>query len=550
MNFQRVFIGGVVGALLMMTAHGASPGDVAATFDSPCRYPAGLAADGEHLYVLDWRSAKIHVVSPTDGSAVRVLDAPTLRPSGITAANGRLMISDDHTGKVHVFNPQTGVVETTFAAPGEQPVGLAYADDAVYLLEGRSGRIYKVLPEDGTILAYFDAPSKRCTCLAFDGRYLWATDRYADELYRVDPQRDGMVVGIIDTPGAHPTGIDWAGGQLWNVDFQTRKLYRLNIATDTPYALDEPRTARVTLEWTLYNYGPGAVRDVFAAFALPMTLPQQTVLSEPEFTTPPTGNATDRWGQQFATYEIPSVAAGERMTLSYSVDARVSKIRYLIDPDQCGTLADIPGDIRAAYTADGARYRVDSPFIREAVQKIVGDERNPYWIARKIFNHMIHEIEYEMVGGWDVPEVVLKRGTGSCSEYTFALIALCRAAGLPARYQGAIVVRGDDASIDEAFHRWAQVYLPNYGWVPVDANAGDKPQLADQARGFGELSNRFLITTQNGGASEQLAWGYNVHATWQTEGYANVAEENFGYWEPLGEKKDSTSKAMRTQTCE
>ena len=44
-----------------------------------------------------------------------------------------------------------------------------------------------------------------------------------------------------------------------------------------------------------------------------------------------------------------------------------------------------------------------------------------------------------------------------------------------------IVVRGDDASIDEAFHRWAQIYLPHYGWVPVDANRGDKPSPADQA---------------------------------------------------------------------
>ena len=101
-------------------------------------------------------------------------------------------------------------------------------------------------------------------------------------------------------------------------------------------------------------------------------------------------------------------------------------------------------------------------------KKIVGDEKNPYWIARKVYNYLTEHLEYEMVGGWDIPEVVLKRGSGSCSEYTFSFVALCRAAGLPARYQGSVVVRGDDASIDEAFHRWAQVYLPIYGWVPVD----------------------------------------------------------------------------------
>ena len=95
------------------------------------------------------------------------------------------------------------------------------------------------------------------------------------------------------------------------------------------------------------------------------------------------------------------------------------------------------------------------------------------------------------------------------------------------------MVRGDDASIDEAFHRWAQIYLPNYGWVPVDANRGDAASPADQARGFGGLSNRFLITTQGGGDSEYLAWGYNSHAKYKSTGYCNVQQDNFGFWEPL-----------------
>ena len=166
------------------------------------------------------------------------------------------------------------------------------------------------------------------------------------------------------------------------------------------------------------------------------------------------------------------------------------------------------------------------------MKKIVGDEKNPYWIARKISDFIIGSLEYEMIGGWDVPEVVLKRGSGSCSEYTYSFVALCRAAGLPARYQGSIVVRGDDASVDEAFHRWAQIYLPNYGWVPVDANRGDAKSPADQARGIGELSNRFLITTQGGGDSEYLGWGYNGFASYKTTGYCKIEQEHFGFWEP------------------
>jgi transglutaminase-like putative cysteine protease len=149
-----------------------------------------------------------------------------------------------------------------------------------------------------------------------------------------------------------------------------------------------------------------------------------------------------------------------------------------------------------------------------------------------------------------VPEVVLKRGSGSCSEYTYSFVALCRAAGVPARYQGSVVVRGDDACIDKAFHRWAQVYLPGkpgsnggYGWVPVDANRGDAKTPADQARGFGQLANRFLITTQGGGDSEYLGWGYNAHARHKATGYCKVEEEHFGFWEPLEEPDSPTTSA-------
>lgn len=516
----------------------AAPGDVARSFDAPCKYPAGLATDGVHLFVLDWREAKIDRISAADGTLDKTWDAPTLKPHGLTYGSGRLYVSDGHSGSVYVLNLESGVVENRFEAPGSRATGLAYGEDALFLLEGKSRQIYKVLPEDGTILTYFPVPNRSCTCLAYDGKHLWVSDRIKDEIYMVNPD-DGMVLGIVDAPGPYPAGVAWLDDHLWNVDFQTRKMYQIVVEDGQRYRLKDVREARIEYLWTLYNYGPGDVRDLAVNLAVPEQLPGQELLSEIAYSTPPTKTVIDRWGQPCAVFELGAVPAGTRQRLSYSVNAKVSAIRYLIDPAETGTLDDIPTEIGQAYTADGSRYRIGSAYIQDTAKKVVGDERNPYWIARKIYNHIIGRLEYEMVGGWDVPEVVLKRGTGSCSEYTFAFIALCRAAGLPARYQGSIVVRGDDASIDEAFHRWAEIYLPNYGWVPVDANRGDAKAPADQARGFGELSNRFLITTRSGGGSEYLGWSYNSFATYQASGYCHVKEENFGFWEPLEGPEDT-----------
>ena len=546
---------GVLGLLGAAQLH-AAPGDVKLSFDAPCKYPTGLATDGRHLFVLDWMEAQVHEISPADGPGapglVRSFAAPALRPQGLTWGDGRLFVSDDRSGSVYALNPDTGIVDWSFVAPGEQPTGLAYVGDSLFLLERKGGQLYKLNPADGTILNYLPAPNATCTALAYDGRYLWSADRVRDELYMIEPAT-GSVLGIVAAPGPYAAGLACLDGYLWNVDFQTRKVYQLILhepgGPERKYRLTDPRTARVEMLWTLHNYGPGEVRDLVVGFALPQKLANLEVLSPPEFATPPTRTVPDRWGQPCAVYELPSLAAGARKVLSYTVTAKVSAIRFLVFPEECGTLADIPQDIRQQYTADGARYRIASPALKEIVKKVVGDEQNPARIAWKVYDYVVDALDYEMVGGWDIPEVVLKRGKGSCSEYTFAYIALCRAAGLPARYQGSVVVRGDDACIDDVFHRWAQVYLPNYGWVPVDSSRGGKKIPVDRSRGFGELSNRYLITTEGGGASEYLDWDYNAFARYKTTGYAKVEEEKFALWEPLQATTTTTAPAAEPPQC-
>jgi len=523
----------------------AAPGEVRESIPCPCKYPAGLASDGDRLLVADWRTAEIFALRPHEEGTPARIAAPTLKPHGLAFGDGRLYVSDDHTGGIFDMNLDTGVVENTFKAPADQATGLAYHNAQLFVLAKE--KIYTVMPEDGTILRYYDAPTPTVRCLAHDGTYLWASDRVKNELYMVHPET-GKVLGIVDAPGPYAAGIAWHQGDLWNVDFQQRRIHRIAVQDEPMYRLSDARRARVEYLWALSNYGPGEVNELALHVAIPVELPNQKLLSELRFSSPPIARAQDRWDQPCARFDLGPVRPGQKASLTYDVDAEVSAIRYLIIPDRVGTLDDIPADIREKYTVDASRYRVASPYIQETAKRIVGDEGNAYWIARKIYDFVIDSLEYEMTGGWDVPEVVLKRGSGSCSEYTYSFVALCRAAGLPARYQGSIVVRGDDASIDEAFHRWAQVYLPGYGWVPVDANRGDQKVPAEQARGIGELANRFLITTQGGGDSEYLSWGYNSFSRYTTIGYCNVTEDQFGLWEPLEQSK-SEPVAVGKDAC-
>ncbi|MDP9375277.1 MAG: transglutaminase family protein, partial [Chloroflexota bacterium] len=64
---------------------------------------------------------------------------------------------------------------------------------------------------------------------------------------------------------------------------------------------------------------------------------------------------------------------------------------------------------------------------------------------------------------------VIAAGSGVCQDYTHLLLAVCRHAGLPARYVSGYL---GDVVESEASHAWAEAFIPPYGWVGLDPTAG------------------------------------------------------------------------------
>ncbi|MCK4837414.1 MAG: transglutaminase domain-containing protein [Desulfobulbaceae bacterium] len=64
---------------------------------------------------------------------------------------------------------------------------------------------------------------------------------------------------------------------------------------------------------------------------------------------------------------------------------------------------------------------------------------------------------------------LLKRPGGKCTDIHSVFVALCRAAGVPAReIFGIRLGKKEVQDISTWQHCWAEFYLPGYGWVPVD----------------------------------------------------------------------------------
>ncbi len=76
-------------------------GNVVDSFDSPGRYPTGLAWDGQYLWNADADSDKIYKINPSTGEVVKSFDSPGELPWGLTWDGQYLWNTDFETDKIY-----------------------------------------------------------------------------------------------------------------------------------------------------------------------------------------------------------------------------------------------------------------------------------------------------------------------------------------------------------------------------------------------------------------------------------------------------------------
>lgn len=510
----------------------AMTGDILKSFAAPSSCPTGLTWNDGLLWMADLKTDTIYAISADDGKVIHRLAAPTFRPLGLAFDGEGLWVVCGEEELIYRILPETGLVTNTLYSPVSKPTGLAWDGKYLWVASRSTDEIHQISPNDGTTISSFPAPAGYPQGLAFDGKYLWVADRITDRIYMVNP-KGGEVILLFDAPAPYADGLAWDGQQLWNVDFQSDSLYCFVIGGDGLFHRKDEKIQQVEFTHEVRNYGPGTMESLDIYIAIPQSLPNQDLIGEPVFKPEPMDFLFDQWGQKVAHYNFSGKEAGSISSVSMTVQAKMYDTRWFIFPDQCGSLKKIPKAIRSEYLVNDEKFDLENPIIEEALKACVGEEQNPYWIMRNIFSYIIDNLFYELVGGWNIAPAVLERGNGSCSEYTFVFISMCRAAGIPARYAGSIAIRGDDASLDDVFHRWAEVYLPDYGWIPIDPSRGDKPSPEGQSEAIGHLGNSCLITTIGGGGSNFLDWTYNSAERWTTMGKCKIYTEHIGEWNPL-----------------
>jgi transglutaminase-like putative cysteine protease len=133
---------------------------------------------------------------------------------------------------------------------------------------------------------------------------------------------------------------------------------------------------------------------------------------------------------------------------------------------------DVKGKVYREFTAERPPHIVFTPEVKELAHEIVEDETNSLKKARLVFHWISKNVpwcaeqEYSIIPSLSAKGLTARRG--DCGVQGTSFITLCRAAGLPARWQSGWQLKPGDLNM----HDWAEIYIEPWGWLPADASWG------------------------------------------------------------------------------
>jgi hypothetical protein len=145
---------------------------------------------------------------------------------------------------------------------------------------------------------------------------------------------------------------------------------------------------------------------------------------------------------------------------------------------------DTAAEVYRNNTSERAPHIVFTPEVKRIAAEAVGSETNPLEKARRIFRWVsknlpwCSEMEYSIIPNISAKGLAARRGDCGVAGMTF--ITLCRAAGVPARWQSGWQARPGDWNM----HDWSEIYVLPWGWLPADASYGVRDDPDPRVRDF------------------------------------------------------------------
>jgi len=201
---------------------------------------------------------------------------------------------------------------------------------------------------------------------------------------------------------------------------------------------------------------------------------------------------TDDLGNYYAIHEFPSIKSGEKKEIIVS---RTS-VNYAVSFDDA--IWEVKGDYSKFTTKDNKKYLLPSVAIESADPLFISAAQNfdKNWTVMErvygIFSYINTGMTYDTNPLYANTSALnaIKTMRGVCTEFSGAFVAICRANGIPARIVSGYWPRKDlregieELMMSDDRHSWAEFYVPDYGWVPVEPSSiythGDVRQVSNK----------------------------------------------------------------------
>jgi transglutaminase-like putative cysteine protease len=237
----------------------------------------------------------------------------------------------------------------------------------------------------------------------------------------------------------------------------------------------------------LTNAGPGAVERLTLWVALIRSLAPYQSLLDQEVQPAAAEWLNDEYGNSYARIELGALAAGESVETTITNTVTVNELAHY--------LSLCSGDTPSTFLDPETFIESDDPDIQALARELSGTRGNACESLRALYDYVADHLTYTRYESGDRGAVwAFGHASGDCTEFADALLALSRAAGIPARFLEGVTYREEEGQEPgQIKHDWLEAYLPGHGWVPLDPTWGRFANRRDAY--FAQISPDHIIVT-------------------------------------------------------
>ncbi len=171
-------------------------------------------------------------------------------------------------------------------------------------------------------------------------------------------------------------------------------------------------------------------------------------------------------------------------TLSFSIEYLIessSQERPSFSIAEADGFSAIPHDLVSEYTGHTESFTVDDPTIIDLARRASKGDETVLGTVANLLDYVTQNTTYLNFETPRYPLDTLRDGLGDCDDQALLLISMARSLGIPAYLKVGVIIHPNIVDTDSSWeghlendadgigwHGWVMIYIPPWGWVPVD----------------------------------------------------------------------------------